>query len=200
MKKIFIFLGIFLALMLTTWGVCETAGSDFYNYKGYVVDIVEDENDTIIKTLYGNAESQFTLKWYSREKYKKETKDIQIGDYIMLTTTQYSDTNIKKIAIDYGYSVEGKIFYVETLPNRPFLFVDEPLYGTHLYSLISFDQGIFSRLETGTRVKIYCEHPFSLGTTSISITGLVHISKGSINDFSDTEKDYIMQYGYTIKE
>ena len=122
MKKIFIFLGIFLALMLTTWGVCETAGSDFYNYKGYVVDIVEDENDTIIKTLYGNAESQFTLKWYSREKYKKETKDLQIGDYIMLTTTQYSDTKIKQFSLRFFGKHEQD--YIEHATDRQVAFTE----------------------------------------------------------------------------
>ena len=186
--------------MLITWGACETAGSNFYNYKGYVMDIVEEDGDTVIVTLSGNAESRFTLKWYSRDKNKKETKDIQIGDFVMLTTTQYSDTNIKKIAIDYGYSIEGKIFYVETLPNRPFLFINEPLYGTHLYSLISPDDNLFSGLEIGDIAKIYCDYPFTSGSTNLRVTGLVHISKGSINDFSDTEKDYITQYGYTIKE
>ena len=75
-KKIMIGIGVFLLLLLITWGICETAGSDYYNYKGYVVDIVEENGDTVIVTLSGNVESRFTLKWYSREKYKKETKDI----------------------------------------------------------------------------------------------------------------------------
>ena len=128
-KKILIGVGVFLLLLLITWGICETAGSDYYNYKGYVVDIVEENGDTVIVTLSGNVESRFTLKWYSREKYKKETKDIEIGDLVRLTTTQYSNTNIKKISVDYGYSVEGKIFYVETLSDRPFLFINELLYS-----------------------------------------------------------------------
>ena len=40
--------GAFLLLLLITWGICETAGSDYYNYKGYVVDIVEENGDTVI--------------------------------------------------------------------------------------------------------------------------------------------------------
>lgn len=66
-KKILIGVGIFLLLLLITWGICETAGSDYYNYKGYVVDIVEENGDTVITTLCGKTESRFVLKWYSNK-------------------------------------------------------------------------------------------------------------------------------------
>ena len=199
-KKIMIGVGAFLLLLLITWGICETAGSDYYNYKGYVVDIVEENGDTVIVTLSGNVESRFTLKWYSREKYKKETKDIEIGDLVRLTTTQYSDTNIKKISVDYGYSVEGKIFYAETLPDRPFLFINEPLYGTHLFDLIPSDENMLSGLKTGDRVRVYYEYPFAAGAVTVQVNGLVFISEGSIKDFSDAERNFIADSGYKIKE
>ena len=199
-KKIMIGVGAFLLLLLITWGICETAGSDYYNYKGYVVDIVEENGDTVIVTLSGNVESRFTLKWYSREKYKKETKDIEIGDLVRLTTTQYSDTNIKKISVDYGYSVEGKIFYAETLPDRPFLFINEPLYGTHLFDLIPSEENMLSGLKTGDRVRVYYEYPFAAGAVTVQVNGLVYISEGSIEDFSDAEKKFITDSGYKIKE
>ena len=199
-KKIMIGVGVFLLLLLITWGICETAGSNYYNYKGYVIDIVEENGDTVIVTLSGNVESRFTLKWYSREKYKKETKDIQVGDCVKLTTTQYSNTNIKKISVDYGYSVEGRIFYVETLPDRPFLFINEPLYGTHLFDLIPYDVNLFDNLETGDRVRVYYEYPFAAGAVTVQVNGLVFISEGSIEDFSDAEKNFITDSGYKIKE
>ena len=199
-KKILIGVGVFLLLLLITWGICETAGSNYYNYKGYVIDIVEENGDTVIVTLSGNVESRFTLKWYSREKYKKETKDIQVGDCVKLTTTQYSNTNIKKISVDNGYSVEGRIFYVETLPDRPFLFINEPLYGTHLFDLIPYDVNLFDNLETGDRVRVYYEYPFAAGAVTVQVNGLVFISEGSIEDFSDAEKNFITDSGYKIKE
>lgn len=198
-KKILIGIGVFLLLLLITWGICETAGSNYYNYKGYVIDIVEENGDTVIVTLSGNVESRFTLKWYSREKYKKETEDIEIGDLVRLTTTQYSNTNIKKISVDYGYSVEGKIFYVETLPDRPFLFINEPLYGTHLFDLIPPDENMFDGLETGDRVRVYYEYPFAAGAVTVQVNGWVFISEGTIVDFTDAEIDFISQSGYKIK-
>ena len=199
-KKILIGVGVFLLLLLITWGICETAGSDYYNYKGYVVDIVEENGDTVIVTLSGNVESRFTLKWYSREKYKKETEDIEIGDLVRLTTTQYSNTNIKKISVDYGYSVEGKIFYVETLPDRPFLFINEPLYGTHLFDLIPPDEKMLDGLKTGDKVRVYYEYPFAAGAVTVQVNGLVFISEGTIEDFTDAEKNFITDSGYKIKE
>lgn len=199
-KKILIGVGVFLLLLLITWGICETAGSDYYNYKGYVVDIVEENGDTVIVTLSGNVESRFTLKWYSREKYKKDTNDVEIGDLVRLTTTHYSNTNIKKISVDYGYSVEGKIFYVETLPDRPFLFINEPLYGTHLFDLIPPDENMLDGLKTGDRVRVYYEYPFSAGTVTVQVNGLVFISEGTIEDFTDAEKNFIANSGYKIKE
>lgn len=199
-KKIMIGVGVFLLLLLITWGICETAGSDYYNYKGYVVDVVEENGDTVIVTLSGNVESRFTLKWYSREKYKKDTNDVEIGDLVRLTTTQYSNTNIKKISVDYGYSVEGKIFYVETLPDRPFLFINEPLYGTHLFDLIPPDENMFDGLKTGDRVRVYYEYPFAAGTVTVQVNGLVFISEGTIEDFTDAEKNFIANSGYEIKE
>ena len=199
-KKILIGIGVFLLLLLITWGICETAGSNYYNYKGYVIDIVEENGDTVIVTLSGNVESRFTLKWYSREKYKKETEDIEIGDLVRLTTTQYSNTNIKKISVDYGYSVEGKIFYVETLPDRPFLFINEPLYGTHLFDLIPPDENMLDGLKTGDRVRVYYEYPFVAGAVTVEVNGLVFISEGTIEDFTDAEIDFINQNGYNIKQ
>lgn len=200
-KKILIGVGVFLLLLLITWGICETAGSDYYNYKGYVIDIEQDDKgNTVLVTLLGDTESRFTLKWYSREKYEKETKDIRIGDCVMLTTTQYSNTNIKKISVNYGYSLEGKLFYVEELPDRPFLFINEPLYGTHLFDLIPYDENMFSELQTGDRVRVYYEYPFGTGAVTVQVNGLVRIADGTIEDFSDAEMDFINQSGYTIKK
>ena len=96
MKNFIIGVGIVAALFLLTWGICEISGSDYYNYRGYVLEVGEDENgDTTIVTLSGNVESSFTMKWYSQMKTPKK-QPIAVGDRIMLSTTHYSDTNIKK--------------------------------------------------------------------------------------------------------
>ena len=200
-KKIMIGAGVFLLLLLITWGICETAGSDYYNYKGYVIDIVEENGDTVIVTLSGNVESRFTLKWYSAKKYEKEDKSIAIGDIIRLSTTHYSDTNIKKLSVKEGYSLEGKVFFVTSaLPERPFLFVNDSLYGTYMFDMFSFDEEIFEGLDTGDVVRVYYEYPFASSVISAQIEGAVKLADGSFEDFSEAEKSYIADRGYAIKD
>ena len=185
---------VLVVIVTLTWLVCETAGSDYYNYKGYVVDISEEDGETVIVTLCGNTESRFTLKWYTRKKYEKDEKSIEIGDMIKLSTTHYSDTNIKKLSVDYGKSLEGKIFCIESpvIPERPFLFVNDPLYGTHIFEMFTFDEHLFEGMDTGDVVRVYYQ--------SSQMDAAVKISDGAYEDFSDAEKEYIAERGYTVKE
>lgn len=199
--KILIVVGSFLLLLLITWGICETAGSDYYNYKGYVIDIEQDEKgNTVLVTLLGDTKSHFTLKWYSREKYKKETKNIEIGDLVMLSTTQYSNTNIKKISVDKGYSTEGKIFYTNELPDRPYIFANEPTAGRQLFELITFDDDLLEGFNAGDVVKVYYEYGFATNAISVQINAITKISDGSLDDFKDEEIAYIEDNGYTVKQ
>lgn len=182
---------VLVVIVTLTWLVCETAGSDYYNYKGYVVDISEEDGETVIVTLSGNTESRFTLKRYTRKKYEKS---IEIGDRIKLSTTHYSDTNIKKLSVDYGKSLEGKIFCIESpvIPERPFLFVNDPLYGTHIFEMFTFDEHLFEGMNTGDVVRVYYQ--------SSQMDAAVKISDGAYEDFTDAEIAYIAGQGYTVKE
>ena len=199
-KKILIGTSVFLLFLLITWGICETAGSDYYNYKGYVIDIVEENGDTVIVTLSGNVESRFTLKWYSREKYKKDTKNIEIGDLVMLSTTHFSDTNIKKISVDYGYSTEGKLVYINELPDTPFILATEPTTNMkYLISIVPSDTNLFDGVEMGEAIRIYHTYPINAQTITI-------LSDAQAFTFSDTnegltqeEVKFIEEKGYTVK-
>ena len=192
-KRTMIGCAVLVVIVTLTWLVCETAGSDYYNYKGYVVDISEEAGETVIVTLSGNTESRFTLKWYTRKKYEKDEKSIEIGDMIKLSTTHYSDTNIKKLSVDYGKSLAGKIFCIESpvIPERPFLFVNDPLYGTHIFEMFTFDEHLFEGMNTGDTVRVYYE--------SSQMDAAVRISDGAYEDFTDAEIAYIAGQGYTVK-
>ena len=67
-KQVMIGCAALVAVFTLTWCICTVWGRDYYNYKGYVVDIVEENGDTVIVTLSGNVESRFTLKWYTAKK------------------------------------------------------------------------------------------------------------------------------------
>ena len=200
-KQVMIGCAALVAVFTLTWCICTVWGRDYYNYKGYVVDIVEENGDTVIVALSGNVESRFTLKWYSAKKYEKEDKSIAIGDIIRLSTTHYSDTNIKKLSVKEGYSLEGKVFFVSSdITERPFLFVNDYLYGTYMFDMFSFDEEIFEGLDTGDVVRVYYEFPFASSVISAQIEGAVKLADGSFEDFSEAEKNYISDRGYTIKE
>lgn len=193
-KQVMIGCAALVAVFILTWCLCTVWGRNYYNYKGYVVDIVEENGDTVIVTLSGNVESCFTLKWYTAKKYEKGDKSIAIGDIIRLSTTHYSDTNIKKLSVKEGYSLEGKIFYVESpvIPERPFLFVNDPLYGTHIFEMFTFDERLFEGMNTGDVVRVYYE--------SADVDAAVRISDGAYEDFTDAEIAYIAGQGYTVKK
>ena len=199
-KKILIGVGVFLLLLLITWGICETAGSDYYNYKGYVIDIVEENGDTVIVTLSGNVESRFSLKWYSREKYKKDTKDIEIGDLVMLSTTHFSDTNIKKISVDYGYSTEGKLVYINELPDTPFvLATDSTTKMKYLISIVPSDTNLFDGVEMGEAIRIYHTYPITAQTITVLSDAQAFTSNDTSKGLTEEEVKFIEEKGYTVK-
>ena len=75
----------------------NSAGSDYYNYKGYVTDVYENaKGETEIIALSGDVESHFVIKPYTKISAPAE-KTVAVGDLIMLTTTRSSDENIKKM-------------------------------------------------------------------------------------------------------
>ena len=199
-KKIMIGAGVFLLLLLITWGICETAGSNYYNYKGYVVDIVEENGDTVIVTLSGNVESRFSLKWYSREKYKKDTKDIEIGDLVMLSTTHFSDTNIKKISVDYGYSTEGKLVYINELPDTPFILATEPTTNMkYLISIVPSDTNLFDGVEMGESIRIYHTYPINAQTITVLSDAQAFTFSDTNEGLTEEEVKFIEEKGYTVK-
>ena len=199
-KKIWICLGAFLLLLLITWGICETAGSDYYNYKGYVVDVIEENDNTVLVTVSGNVESHFSLKWYSREKYKKDTKDIEIGDLVMLSTTHFSDTNIKKISVDYGYSTEGKLVYINELPDTPFILATESTTKMkYLISIVPSDTNLFDGLEMGEAIRIYHTYPITAQTITVLSDAQAFTSNDTSKGLTEEEVKFIEEKGYTVK-
>ena len=199
-KKILICVGVFLLLLLITWGICETAGSNYYNYKGYVVDVIEENDDTVLVTVSGNVESRFSLKWYSREKYKKDTKDIEIGDLVMLSTTHFSDTNIKKISVDYGYSTEGKLVYINELPDTPFILATESTTKMkYLISIVPSDTNLFDGVEMGEAIRIYHTYPITAQTITVLSDAQAFTSNDTSKGLTEEEVKFIEEKGYTVK-
>ncbi len=199
MKKFLICIGVLAAIVLATWAACEIAGRNSYDLEGFITGITQNEQgNTVITVLYGQTESVYVEKWYTRKS--APTKEaLAVGDHIRLSTTLHSDTNIKKLKVSPGYSTEGKLVYIENL-NNPFLLAASQETGTkYLVSLISHPIDTLAGMETGDTVRVYHEAPVTGTFASEVINGAVLVAEGSPESLTQEDIDYITSEGYTLK-
>lgn len=196
-KKIGLF-GILplLLVLLAVWGYCETAGSDYYNYQGYVIAIRESEEGTILTTLSGDKLAEYTVKWHSRGRYNKEIHVIQEGDFIMLSPVRYNPNNIKKFSVYDGFSMEGKIVYMDGLTS-PFLLTTNTTTNTYsLYCLVSSQETTYP-LQTGTQVKIYYQYPLNPSNKSV-VADIIEPVSDILSPPTESEIAFITEQGYKL--
>ena len=195
-KILWIFGAVFL-ICLIAWGIFEAvAGSDYYNYTGYVLEVKENEKDqTVITTVSGDKTSEFVLKWHSRKRFEKEKREMAVGDYVMFSTMRFSDTDIKKISVDEGYSTEGKLVYVNESEAPFILAVDS-----------STDQRYLVKIEyigelagaTGDEICIY--HYYPIHEQSLGVLSEAHTIASNGAELTIEEIAFIAAKGYTVKE
>lgn len=199
MKKFCIVLGALLLVILATWGICETVGSDYYNYVGYIIDVSENQNgETVLVTLSGNVESEFTVKWYTKKSAPVKQPFI-VGDRILLSTTHFSNKNIKKLKLQVGYSSVGKLFYAEGL-DTPFVLTagEETGERKYLISFISHDDELLADAKTGDTVKLYHAFPMTIATPTVIAEAGVVLEKSLGEPFNAEEIVFIESKGYKL--
>ena len=182
---------VLLLAALAVWAFSETKGSDSYNYQGYVIDI----QGNIITTLSGDTESQFAVKWYTKKTFNEDKTEISVGDCIKLSTLG-SNGNIQKFSVYEGFSMEGKIVFMENQETPFILTVDKSFNYYMLYSLISA-QDITYPLQTGTQVKIYYQYPLNASSKTV-VADVVTPTTDLLWDLTEDEIAYIGRQGYTI--
>ena len=196
-KKIVIF-GILplLVVLLAVWAYCETAGSDSYNYQGYIVAMRKSNEGTVLTTVNGDKKAEFTVKWYTRKKFSGELTELTEGAFIKLSTTDDDSTNIKKFSAYNGFSMEGKIVFMENL-SSPFILSEDNDYNYYmLYSLISAED-ITYPLQTGTQVKVYYQYPINASTETI-VVDVIEPTSDILSPLTEKEIAYIGRQGYTV--
>ncbi len=199
MKKILIGIGIFAACLLLIWGIFETAGSDYYNYKGYITEVRENESgETVIVALCGNKESEFTVKWYTRRKAPKN-QPFGVGDCVMLSSTRHSDTNIKKIKVDVGYSTEGKLIYTEDI-STPFVLVMSKDTGARQLLSVVANGDILSELNMGDTVKLYHSSPVGEASVSVLADAASVTEAGEAQGLTAEDIAFIEAKGYKLRD
>lgn len=193
-----------LLVALAVWFILSNSGSDSYNYQGYVVNVREDGKDTVLTTISGNTSSEFTIKWYTKEKYNEDAKSVQVGDHIKLSTTGSNSKNLKKFSVYAGYSIAGKIFYTED-STTPMLLVQSKATKTYyVYSLI-FDQAPVNdkgepiTLPVGSQINVFYSYPLMGGNNTI-VTGAMQYTSDVIEPLTEDEIAYLTFLNYTLAE
>ena len=196
-KKIVIF-GVLplLVVLLAVWAFCETSGSDSYNYQGYIVAMRESDSGKVITTVSGDKKSEFTLKWFTKEKFSGELTELKEGAFIRLSTTRKSDTDIKKFSAFEGFSMEGKIVFMENLDSPFILTIDKKFNYYMLYSLI-FAEDINYSLQTGAQVKVYYQYPLNASTKTF-VADVIEPTTNVLSELTEEEIAYIGRQGYTV--
>ena len=208
MKKSTIIFYVFIAvffLAFAAWGISETVGSEYYNYAGHIVDIREENGNTVITTLSGDKRFDFTIKWYTKKKMETSNNKLEIGDLVLLTTTHFSDTNIKKMRITDGYIHEGKLVYFNEVDGAFLLYENPETQTKHLFHLVSFENRAING-HFGEKIRIYRSFglPHIVPPISEDLSLLINctekIADADTPAFDEKELALIESMHYTLKE
>ena len=197
LKKIAIF-GVLplLVVLLAVWAFCETSGSDSYNYQGYIVAMRESNGGTVLTTVSQDGKAEFTVKWYTRKKFNGELTALAEGAYIKLNTTNDDSANIKNFSAYSGFSMEGKIVFMEN-QSSPFILSEDNAYKYYiLYSLIPAEE-LARPLQPGTQVKVYYQYPINASTKTI-VVDVIEPTSDILSPLTEKEIAYIGRQGYTV--
>ena len=117
----------------------------------------------------------------------------------MLTTTHYSDTNIKKMKVSPGYSIEGVLVYMDGLVSPFVLSTQKETGARYLVSIVGPDVKMLSDIDAGDTVKVYHEYPISMSTVTVTYEAVTKLSDGSIGDLTTGDTAFIESQGYKLR-
>jgi hypothetical protein len=200
MKKTLLSVCSAIVIIIIAIYLFNSAGSDYYNYKGYVTDIYENaKGETEIVALSGDVESHFVIKPYTKISAPTENP-VAVGDLIMLTTTRSSDENIKKMKVQPGYSTSGRIFYVEEI-DSPFILTVSAETGARYIANLVYPGDIVLPDITGSGdvIKVYHSTPLTESTVTLSVDAVVLVENGSIDDITAEDIEFIKSKGYSVR-
>ena len=196
-KKIILFSSIaLLAVAIGFLIYFGTATPKGYSYEGYILAVREQNGNKVITTFYGNQQREFTVKWYTKKNFPGELKELKEGAFIQLNTAKNSNTNIRNFNAFDGYSISGKIVYMEN-EETPYLLTLEGAVSYYmLYSLMPTQDVVFPA-ESGTQITVYYQHPLNASSTKI-VAEAVEQTTDAEGAFTEEELSYMKRKGYTI--
>ena len=187
------------ALLLVAIGILIfvlTAKPKTYSYKGHIIAVRDSDDGKVITTLYGNKQSEFTIKWYTKKAFEGGLTELKEGAFIKLNTTKKSETNVKNFLAYEGFSMTGTIVYLEG-ETKPYILTFGTVVNYYsLYALIPSDDTDYN-LETGMQVKIYYQYELNASTEQIVVDAITPTSE-DIATFTEEEMNFIQRKGYAI--
>jgi hypothetical protein len=200
MKKTLLSVCAAIVIIIIAIYLFNSAGSDYYNYKGYVTDVYENaKGETEIIALSGDVESHFIIKSYTKIT-APSAEPIAVGDLLMLTTTRSSDENIKKMKVQPGYSTSGKIFYVEEIDSPFILTVSAETGARYIANLVYSGDIVLPDISgSGDVIKVYHSTPLTESTVTLSIDAVMFVENGSMDDITAEDIEFIKSKGYTVR-
>ena len=115
----------------------------------------------------------------------------------MLSTTLFSDKNIKKAKSTVGYFTEGTMIYAG---GMPFVLIRlENTNTKHLINIIPSSTDLLNGIKTGDTVKLYHSSavPLTAAPTLVA-DGVVIIDKEAHTSLSEEDIAFIQSQGYSI--
>lgn len=201
MKKKIIFVICILAFIIAiAWAICALWGSNRYEYDGFITNIYKNNNgETVFVTLSDSKESEFTVKWYTQNKTQNDHQ-IKVGDRIMLSTTLFSNTNIKKFTVKPGYFTEGRLVYIDISGSpTPFVLSIAPNTGMrYLVSIITHEPNDLATAKTGDLVRFYHTDPTYMSSVSVIAEEIIIIDASSSNSLTQEDIAFVESKGYII--
>lgn len=198
-KKILWISGLVLALILIgIWIYFGTPSSDKYSYEGYIVAMRKAGGNTVITTVNGAEKNEFSLKWYTKKNFSGELTELKEGAFIKLNTTGKNSKNIRNFSAYEGFSMEGKIVYLEGETDPYILTFGKTVKYYVLYALIP-SQDIKYQFETGTQVKAYYQYPLNANTKKV-VVDVIETTTDALSPLTEDEFAYIERMGFKVAE
>ena len=200
MKRITSAVAAIIAFFVLFTG-CGNSGSggNNYEYYGFVIDVYENaRGETVIVTVSDDVESEFVITPNTEISAPVKTQ-ISVGDYVQLTTTRSSDTDIKKMKVSPGYFTEGRLVYVEG-DESPFVLTAPNKDGTRLLVRLADSKGTLPGVSgIGDVIKVFHSAQIVLTAPVADVEALLFIENGTAADFTEEDIAFIESQGYVLK-
>ena len=197
-KKVVLGITALCVLLLLVWALLTPPKSDDYAYQGYITDMRKAGSDTIITVISGDGVKEFTVKRNTKQTFNGEITTLSVGNFIRLSTTRNSETDIKRFAAHDGYSMNGKLVRIQEHNTTFILTTDKGTGDFRLFTLV-FATSDLTDLSNGSAIKIYYQYPIVSGNYRIAADVITQTDNGSA-EFTEEEVAYITSWGYTLSK